>query len=123
MKNFSETYKEIQLAWDKYLALEGKIKELIDDHDLMLFFKHKGDIYGTNEDGRLSYATMLDKEESKKLKDDLRIMAINLTQAANEEPREYIFSNENIKNIKKNIVSREDAEKEIKEILQNKNEF
>ena len=44
MKNFSETYKEIQLAWDKYLALEGKIKELIDDHDLMLFFKHKGDI-------------------------------------------------------------------------------
>ena len=50
-------------------------------------------------------------------------MAINLTQAANEEPREYIFSNENIKNIRKNIVSREDAEKEIKEKMKNKNEF
>lgn len=113
MKNFSDAYKEIQDLWDKFVFIENKIKDTIRDHDLMLFFKKDGDIYGTNEEGRLSYATMLDKNENIKIRKELRFSAFNLSQAIEDELKEYVFSYKDVKSIKKNIISQEEVEKEL----------
>ena len=113
MKNFSDEYKEIQNTWDNFVYLENKIKDIIDENDLMLFFKLKGEIYGTDEEGRLTYATLLDKKENIKLKKELRFSAINLTQAISDEPKEYVFSYEDIKKIKRGIIGKEKAEEEL----------
>jgi len=112
-KNFSDDYKEIQEAWDKFVFLENKIKDLIDKHDLMLFFKKDGEIYGTNEEGRLAYATMMDKKEDKNIKKELRFSAYNLTQSITDEPKQYVFTFQDLKKIKKNIISQEKAEEEL----------
>lgn len=112
-KNFSDDYKNTQAIWDNYIFVENKIKKLIDEHDLMLFFKKDGDIYGTNEEGRLSYATMLDKNENKNVKKELRFSAYNLSQSMTDELKQYVFTYKDVKKIKKNIISQEKAEEEL----------
>ena len=104
---------DMNKAQQNIYEIENKIKDIIDENDLMLFFKLKGEIYGTDEEGRLTYATLLDKKENIKLKKELRFSAINLTQAISDEPKEYVFSYEDIKKIKRGIIGKEKAEEEL----------
>lgn len=109
MKNFIERYKETQSAWDSFVLFENSLIKLIEENDLILFFVKGGSVYGTSEDGRMAFATMKDKKEKSKFKNEIRILAINLSKSIDGYKSEATLSKKDLKGIK--IIDREEAEK------------
>ena len=107
MKNFIERYKETQSAWDIFVLFENSLIKLIEENDLILFFVKGGSVYGTSEDGRMAFATMKDKKEKSKFKNEIRILAINLSKSIDGYKSEATLSKKDLKGIK--IIDREEA--------------
>ena len=63
MMNDIENFKNTMATWDTYLLKEDKIQNFFDENELIFFFQKGDNIYGANEDGRLTFATMNDKKE------------------------------------------------------------
>lgn len=109
MMNDIENFKNTMATWDTYLLKENKIQNFFDENELIFFFQKGDNIYGANEDGRLTFATMNDKKEDKKVRDEIRVLAINLVKSINDEKSESMFNMKEMKKIK--ILDRDEAEK------------
>ena len=109
MENFIELYKRTQSSWDNFNVNEADIHKLIDGNELIFFFKIGKELFGASEDGRMAFATMNDKDEEKKLKDEIRVHAINLTRSMSGEKTESSLSKDQMSKVK--ILDREEVEK------------
>jgi hypothetical protein len=102
--------------WDEATADEDKrarIKNLIDGRDLMLFFQHKGSVYGAPEESRIVFAKMKhpDEETGKDWVEDASFTAVNLTRALTGESVENVFTSKDVDSI--GVMSEEAAEEKL----------
>ena len=109
MMNDIENFKNTMATWDSYLLKEDKIQNFFDENELIFFFQKDDNIYGANEDGRLTFATMNDKKEDKRVRNEIRVLAINIVKSINDEKSESMFNMKEMKKIK--ILDRDEAEK------------
>lgn len=109
MENFIELYKRTQSSWDSFRIFEADLQRLIDGSELIFFFKKGKEVFGATEEGRMAFAVMNDKSEDKKLKDDVRVHAINLSKSMGGEKTESSLSREQMSVVK--VIDRERAEK------------
>lgn len=90
-------------------SVKAKIRALIDGSDLIMFFEKKGNIYGTDENGRMVFAQM--KNPSKELTDDwsndASFMATNLSNILKGGGIETVISKPELKKVK--IIDSEEA--------------
>jgi hypothetical protein len=100
MMNDIENFKNTMATWDTYLLKEDKIQNFFDENELIFFFQ---------KDGRLTFATMNDKKEDKRVRDEIRVLAINIVKSINDEKSESMFNMKEMKKIK--ILDRDEAEK------------
>ena len=105
--NFSD-FRSLLDLWDNVKDKFNK-KWLMEDNDLIFFFK-KGDvIYGASENSRLTFARMKNPEkEDKTWVKDATFSAYNLQE---KEPNETVFGKKDLEDIK--IMDQEKAEKEL----------
>lgn len=101
-------FRELLDLWDmKKESLETK--SLIEDNELVFFFKKDNKIFGANENNRLTFAKIKNpdkKEES--WADEATFSALDLE---NKELNKLIFSKKDLNSIK--VISQEEAEKEL----------
>lgn len=94
-------------------SVKAKIKALIDGSDLIMFFEKKGNIYGTDENGRMVFAQM--KNPSKDLTDDwsndASFMATNLSNILKGGGTETVISKSELKKVK--VIDGEEAYKKL----------
>lgn len=109
MENHIEIFKRTLANWNDYLFQENKIQKFLDENQLIFFFEKDGEIYGSSEDGRMAFATMHDKDEHKSIKNEIRVLAINLVKSLEDEKSESMFSIKQMKKIK--VLDREEVEK------------
>lgn len=105
--NFSN-FRNLIDKWDEVKDKFNK-KCLIEDNDIMFFFKKDNVIYGGSENSRLVFARMKnpEKEEAEWAK-DATFSAYNLES---EKPSETVFGKKDLEKIK--IIDQEKAEKEL----------
>lgn len=103
-------------------GLESKIKALIDGSNLIMFFEKKGDIFGTDEFGRMVFAQMKspNKDATDSWADDATFMAKNLSNIARDGGIDTIIPKSDLKKIK--IIDSEDAyQKLLDQVKKDKN--
>jgi hypothetical protein len=84
---------------------EGKIKMLVYGQNYIFFFHYDGDIYGGNEDSRLTYSTMKSDDEGA---DEMVFNANNLSAMMRGEEVEEYFRPDDIDEIE--IITSKEAE-------------
>jgi len=102
--------------WDEATADEekrAKIKNLIDGQDLMLFFQHKGNVYGAPEESRIVFAKMKhpDEDVDEDWIEDASFTAVNLSRALLGERVESVFTSKDLDDI--GVMSDEAAEERL----------
>lgn len=105
--NFSNFRKLLDL-WDNTKDAFNK-KCLIEDNDLVFFFKKDKILYGASENSRLTFARMKNPEpEEKTWSKDATFSAYNLEA---EKPNEIVFGPKDLEKIK--ILDQKKVEKEL----------
>lgn len=105
--NFSN-FRQLLDLWDNVKEKFNK-KCLLEDNDLVFFFKKDKILYGASENSRLVFARMKNPEsEDKKWSEDATFSAYNLEE---EKPNEVVFSAKDLNKIK--VLDQEKAEKEL----------
>ena len=112
-------FRSLMDIWDEYLLEQSKediIKSLINDKELIMFFKKGDEYFGTGEAGRIVFAKIKnqDKDMPDGWEDDATFTACNLSKAIENNPSQHVFGKEEIKKLK--VVD----ENEILEKLKNK---
>ena len=105
--NFSD-FRQLLDKWDEIKDNFNK-KCIMEDNDLSFLFKKDKVIYGTSENGRLTFARMKnpDKEDAAWAK-DATFSAYNLES---EKPSETVFNKKDLEEIK--VIDQEKAQKEL----------
>ena len=98
--------------WDEWCAHEAEINNLLDNHNLILFFRRGDDVFGAPEESRLVFAKMKDDKDEDEIspnwKDDASFIALNLLQSIlGDNPVQSMFGPKDIKQIK--IIDRDEA--------------
>lgn len=107
----------LEKSKDKKSEKSNKIKNLLDDKGLILFFKKGNDIFGAPEMSRILFSKMknpnpIDDEDQEDLGDDAKFSALNLMKALTQpQVEDDIFSNQDIPKIK--VIDRDDAENQL----------
>lgn len=105
--NFSN-FRQLLDLWDNVKEKFNK-KCLLEDNDLVFFFKKDKILYGASENSRLVFARMKNPEsEDKKWSEDATFSAYNLEE---EKPNEVVFGSKDLDKIK--VLDQEKAEKEL----------
>lgn len=105
--NFSN-FRQLLDLWDNVKEKFNK-KCLLEDNDLVFFFKKDKILYGASENSRLVFARMKNPEsEDKKWSEDATFSAYNLEE---EKPNEVVFGAKDLNKIK--VLDQEKAEKEL----------
>lgn len=105
--NFSD-FRALLDLWDDIKDKFNK-KCIVEDNDLMFFFKKDNVLYGASENSRLTFARMKnpEKEDSAWAK-DATFSAYNLEE---EKPSEIVFNKKDLEEIK--VIDQEKAQKEL----------
>jgi len=111
------SFRDLMDRWDKQLILKEEldaINNLLDKHDLILFFKKGDDLFGAPEESRLIFAKLkTDVEDDPMMpgfRQEARFPAINLAKIISDDPEnsnETVFCAKDLPKIK--VCSREDA--------------
>lgn len=105
--NFSN-FRQLIDKWDEVKNKFNK-KCLMEDNDIVFFFKKDKTIYGGSENSRLIFARMKNPEDGdEKWSKDATFSAYDLEQ---EKPSETVFNKQDLDKIK--IIDQEKAEKEL----------
>lgn len=105
--NFSN-FRQLIDKWDEVKNKFNK-KCLMEDNDIVFFFKKDKVIYGGSENSRLIFARMKNPEKEEiKWSKDATFSAYNLEE---EKPSETVFNKKDLDKIK--ILDQEKAEKEL----------
>lgn len=101
-------FRELMDKWDAS-------SHLFSENDLCMFFRKDGVLYGTTEPGRITFARMKNPEskEDKNWMKEASFVAYDLEKTASGEKSMSVFGHEDA--TKSEIVSHEEAEKELKE--------
>lgn len=101
-------FRELLDLWDvRKEAFETK--SLIEDNELVFFFKKDNKIFGANENNRLTFAKIKNPDKKEKSwADEATFSALDLE---NKELNKLIFSKKDLDSIK--VISQEEAEKEL----------
>ena len=107
------TFRHLMDLWDHSVNEENnrsKIESLLDVNKLLLFFKKDGDVFGSGEDARVTFAKMKnpDKDLPSGWVKEASFTAKNLTKELGGDPSDHVFNHEDLKDIK--IIDREKAE-------------
>ena len=103
-------FRDIMDTWDES-SDNLKVKALLQDNGLVLFFKKENSIYGAPEGSRVTFAKMKSDDEDMPdgWKDEAGFMAFDLTKALEGIRVQSVFSIKDLKEIK--IIDQEAAEK------------
>jgi hypothetical protein len=87
--------------WDEATAEDDqrqKLRNLIDSQELILFFRHKGDIFGAPEDSRIVFAKLKhpDEDTPEEWAEEASFTAINLSRALTGDKVESVFSQKDL---------------------------
>jgi hypothetical protein len=98
-------------TWDLWCEDSKHVNDMLDGHQLILFFRKGDDVFGAPEESRLAFAKMKDgKDEdeiSPKWKDDASFIALNLIKSMLGDPVENMFSMKDMPNLQ--IIDRDEA--------------
>jgi hypothetical protein len=111
------SFRDLMDRWDKQIALKEEhdaINDLLDKHELILFFNKGDDLFGAPEESRLIFAKLkTDTEDDPMMpgyRQEARFPAINLAKIMSNDPEnsnETVFCAKDLPKIK--VCSREDA--------------
>ena len=103
-------FRDILDTWDE-AADDLKVKALLQDNGLVLFFKKDNSIYGAPEGSRVTFAKMKSSDDDMPdgWKDEAGFMAFDLTKALKGIKVQNVFSHKDLKGIK--IIDQDTAEK------------
>jgi hypothetical protein len=106
------SFRELMNLWEEAES-SVKIDSLIQNNELVLFFKKEGIIYGSSESGRVTFAKM--KNPDKDLPDgwleEANFVAYDLERAMKGQKIQRVFSHKDLKEIK--ILDEEDVKKKL----------
>lgn len=105
--NFS-SFRQLLDLWDNTKDKFNK-KCLMEDNDLILFFKKDKVIYGASENSRLTFARM--KNPEKEDKDWVKEATFSAYNLEEDKPSETVFGKKDLNKIK--VIDQEKAEKEL----------
>ena len=115
------SFRDLMDRWDKQLILKEEydsINDLLDKHELILFFKKGDDLFGAPEESRLIFAKLkTDVEDDPMMpgfRQEARFPAVNLAKIISNDPEnsnETVFCAKDLPKIK--VCSREDAIKDM----------
>jgi hypothetical protein len=110
-------FRNLMDRWDVFcekVDLDKKLDDILDKHELILFFKKGKELFGATEESRVIFAKLkTDTEDDPMMpgfRQEARFPAINLYKAMSNDPEsslESVFSIKDLPKIK--VVSREDA--------------
>lgn len=111
------SFRGLMDRWDYHCALqeqEDKLNDILDKHELILFFKKDKDLYGAPEESRLIFAKLKTDDDDEPMMPNFRqeaqFPAINLLKClsgGDEESIQSVFSLRDIPKIK--VCDRESA--------------
>lgn len=114
------SFREIMEIYDKHCFLQeqkDKIGEMLDRHEISLFFKHNGkdelNYFGAPENSRIIFAKLKNNDEDEPMmpgfRDQAKFLAINLLKSmiSDDDPSETLFGVGDIPQI--NVCDREEV--------------
>lgn len=118
-------FRGLMDTWDNFCVIQeqrDKISDLLDRHELSLFFKKGDDYFGAPETSRIIFAKLKnddDEDFTPDLRDQAKFLALNLLKAmvGSDEPSETLFGSNDLPTI--SVCDREEA---IEKILNHKPE-
>lgn len=98
-------FRQLLDLWDEEVqkSQENKeIEKIVDSNQFLLFFKSKGSIFGTGEDGRVTFARIKNPDDDTITgwDEEANFAATNLTKLVQGEQSSSVFSQKDLKDIK-----------------------
>lgn len=125
---YFSSFRGLMAKWDKQLCIteeHDEINDLLDKHELILFFKKGDEFFGAPEESRLIFAKLkTDTEDDPMMpgfRQEARFPAINLAKIMNNDPEnsnETVFCAKDLPKI--HVCSREDAIKNMMKFAKKK---
>lgn len=83
--------------WDEYCFLKENVEDFLNKNQIIIFFKKDDKIFGSNEDGRITFAQLKNKEPDS----DDNFLATDLIQSLDrEDPVNLLFGIKDIPHLK-----------------------
>lgn len=116
-------FRSLMDIWDLCLLEqeeENRIKQIINDNGLILFFKKDQEYFGTNEEGRIIFAKIKNNDEDlpKGWDEEATFTVCNLSKMVKGEPSKSILGKKDIKKIR--VIEEEELIESLKNISFNK---
>lgn len=105
-------FRNLMDTWDVHLAMQemDQVHALLNGNGFVFFFKKKGELFGTGEDGRLTFARMKNPDDDDPV-EDASFTAISLDAAVNNEKKKVIIGHKELNDVK--VMDREDVYAEL----------
>lgn len=109
-------FRELMDTWDKHCIIQeqkDKISDMLDSHELSLFFKKGEDYFGAPENSRIIFAKLKNDDDDEPMapgfRDQAKFLALNLLKSmlGGEDSSETMFGLNDIPSI--NVCDREEA--------------
>lgn len=109
-------FRELMDVWDKHCVLQeqrDKISDMLDNHELSLFFKKGEDYFGAPENSRIIFAKLKNDDDDEPMmpgfRDQAKFLALNLlkSMSGEEDSSETMFGLSDLPQI--SVCDREDA--------------
>jgi len=107
------SFRHLMDKWDDYLEDEGKVRNVMDGHNLILFFQKDGDLFGAPEESRVTFARLKNPEpdDASGFQDEASFLAVNLADALLGKLNQSVFGFKDLPKIK--ILDRDECEKKL----------
>lgn len=113
------SFRPLLSIWDQYVQIETEVNDLLDNGNMIFFFKINNDLFGGPEDSRLLFAKLKaddDDEDPAELlppnwKDEVQFLGMDLIKALTGEKAEKLFGLKDLANLK--VISRDAAADEL----------
>lgn len=98
-------------TWDEFVFEEenkNNIKSIIDNNELVMFFKKNDEYFGLSEEGRITFAKIKDPDETQPegWEEEANFTAHNLSKVIEGENSQSVFGHKDLKDIE--IVDQEE---------------
>lgn len=108
-------------CWESALSdqQKKKLQMILDNGNLILFFRYKDEVYGAGEGSRVTFAKMKDPADEDHTAGWLKeasFMATNLTKMGQGQTSQMIFSEKDLKDI--DVLSKEEAYSALEEFFE-----
>lgn len=110
------TFRELMTKWDNIVIKEekshnekkDKIKNALDDQNLIMFFKVGDSIFGAPEESRIMFARMKNPTDDLAPDNDANFLGLDLSRILSGGSAENLFSMNDLPNLQ--VITRDQAE-------------